>query len=124
MTPSEQDFQRLGLSADDWKAFIYGRGQVPEHKLAAARAEIARVGRYSERKARDTEMLTRALQVIGTTYAYLWDKDGSPSHEEKIRFLQARDACSREQAEAQLARVREDNERLRKLTSGSEPKVP
>jgi hypothetical protein len=124
MSPTERDFESIGLTSEDWATFILGRGQVPPDRLAEARRAIARLGSYTQAQAADDGLLDSALRMIGSRYVFLWHKRGDPiSHEEKIRLVQVRDGCSREQAEERLARVREDNDLLDRISRGDIPDV-
>lgn len=115
MNTSEEDFAKLGLSSDDWKAFILGRGTLAAEKLIAARIAVARLGRYTHQQATDIELLDSALRLVGTQYLHLWMQGGTLTFEEKIRYLQARDGCSREEAERHLEQVSKDNEEVARI---------
>jgi hypothetical protein len=102
LNTSDNEFATLGLSSDDWTAFILGRGTLPAQKLDAARVAVARLGRYTEKQASDTEVTDSALRQIATRYPYLWLRGETLTVEDKIRFLEASRACSREEAEKHL----------------------
>jgi hypothetical protein len=118
MSTSEEDFANLGLSADDWKAFILGRGTLSAQKLDAARAAVARLGRYTEKQASDTQLTDLALRRVATQYAYLWLRGETLTVEDKIKFLQAEKDCSREEAERHLEQVRKDRDEEDRILGG------
>ncbi len=72
MNTSTYEFYKLGLTSDDWKAFILGKGVIDPLKLESARAVVARLGGYSPKQAADTELTDFALRTIGTQYPHLW----------------------------------------------------
>jgi hypothetical protein len=115
MNTSQEDFEKLGLTTDDWKAFILGKGVVNPLRLAGARPAVARIGRYSPEQAADTEFTDGALRMIGTQYPHLWLKGELLSHEDKIRFLQAKDGCTREEAARYLEQVQKDEEEVARI---------
>jgi hypothetical protein len=115
MSTSKEDFHKIGLTADDWKAFILGKGMINPLRLAAARAAVARIGRYSPEQAADTELTDGALCMVGTQYPHLWLKGEPLSYEDKIRFLQAKDGCTREEAARHLEQVQKDNEEVARI---------
>ena len=115
MNTSKEDFDKLGLTSDDWKAFILGKGVIDPLKLESARAVVARRGGYSPEQTADTEIADFALRTIGTKYPYLWLKGETLTHEDKIRFLQARDGCSREEAVSHLEQVQKDEEEVDRI---------
>lgn len=115
MSTSKEDFKGIGLTPDDWKAFILGRGSIDPLRLEAARLAIVRLGRYSPKQAADRELTDFALRQVGTQYPHLWLEEESLSHEEKIRFLQSRNGCSREEAARHLEQVRKDEEEVARI---------
>jgi hypothetical protein len=115
MRTSKEDFEKIGLTSDDWKAFILGRGIVVPLRLEAARAAVARLGGYSPEQAGDTEFTDFALRRIGTQYLQFWLKGETLTHDEKIRFLQARDGCSQEEAANHLEQVQKDEEEVARI---------
>ncbi len=108
MNATQEDFAKLGLSPDDWKAFILGRGTIAPLKLSAARIAVAQLGRYTEKQAADTELTDGALRRVATQYSHLWMQDETLTTDEKIRYLQAKNGWSREEAERHLEQVRQD----------------
>ena len=115
MNTSKEDFDKLGLTSDDWKAFILGKGVIDPLKLESARAVVARLGGYSPKQAADTELTDFALRTIGTQYPHLWLKGETLTYEDKIRFLQAKDGCSREEAVSHLEQVQKDEEEVDRI---------
>ena len=115
MDATREDFTKLGLSSDDWKVFIFGPGTLSAQKLDAARAAVARLGHYTEKQAVDPEITDSALRMIATRYPYLWLQGETLTAEQKIRFLQVKTGCSREEAERQLEQVAKDNEEAARI---------
>src|SRR5271166_3192551 len=115
MSTSNEDFDKLGLTTDDWKAFILGKGVIDPLKLESARAVVARLGGYSPEQAADTELTDFALRTIGTQYPHLWLKGETLTYEDKIKFLQAKNGCSREEAVSHLEQVQKDEEEVDRI---------
>jgi hypothetical protein len=115
MNTSNEDFDKLGLTSDDWKAFILGKGVIDPLKLESARAVVVRLGGYNPKQAADTELTDFALRTIGTKYSYLWLKGETVTYEDEIRLLQVKDGCSREEAVSRLEQVRKDEEEAARI---------
>lgn len=118
MATSEEDFARIGLTADDWKAFILGRGTIDAQRLESARAAVARLGRYSPEQADDHRLTDFALRQIATRYPHLWLYGETLSHEDKVAFLRAQNDWSRDEAERRLEQVRKDREDEARIFGG------
>ncbi len=115
MNTSKGDFDKLGLTSNDWKALILGKGVIDPLKLESARAVVARLGGYNPEQAADTELTDFALRTIGTQYPHLWLKCETLTYEDKIRFLQTRDGCSREEAMSHLEQVQKDEKEVDRI---------
>ena|SRR5271157_3581545 len=110
MNTSKEDFDEIGLTSDDWKAFILGKGVIDPLRLESARAVVARLGGYSPKQAADAEVTDSALRMIGTLYSYLWLKGDTLTYEDKIRVLQVKDGCTREEAVSHLEQERKNQD--------------
>lgn len=83
-------------------------------RLESARAAVARLDGYIAKRASDRKLTDAALREIATRYPRFWLK-GPLTQEEKIRFVQGKDGCSREDTEKHLAQVARGTEELARI---------
>ena len=118
MSTSRKDFEGLGLTSDERRSLVFGGPPVSLPKLSAARAGLARLGRYGAAQADDDLFMDRALRMMATTVPQYWLDGVKLSREENLRFLQVKEGWSREQAEEHLERVEKDNAEEARIFGG------